>query len=92
MEESTVSAKERLHTLIDELPESDLATAERVLCALRDTGGDPLLRMLEAAPADDEPLTDEDRAAHREGWEQYQRGQGRILEAPTPAKRGRIAR
>ena len=32
-----MTTKERLHQLVDDLPESEVATAERVLAALRDT-------------------------------------------------------
>ena len=50
--------REALHTLVDELPDDDLSTAQRVLEALRATG-DPVLRALLDAPLDDEPDTDD---------------------------------
>jgi hypothetical protein len=53
-----MTARESLHHLVDELPESDLGTAARVLEALSATG-DPVLRSLLAAPADDEPDEDD---------------------------------
>jgi hypothetical protein len=41
---------------------------------------DPFLEALEAAEVDDEPYTDEERAAAREGWEAYLRGESRPWE------------
>jgi hypothetical protein len=57
--------RDTLHQLIDELPESDLATAERFLQYLRATA-DPVLRALLEAPLDDEPETDDERCAVHE--------------------------
>jgi hypothetical protein len=53
--------KERLYELIDELPESAWMDAERVLTELR-------------ASEDDEPLTDDERAALDEAWEDVRNG------------------
>ncbi len=50
--------RQALHSLLDELPESDLAIATRVLEGLRATAGDPLMRVLDQAPIDDEPDDD----------------------------------
>ena len=36
---------------------------------------DPFLAALDAAEWDDEPYTNEDRAASRQGWEEYLRGE-----------------
>lgn len=58
IEARTVTTKEALHRLIDELPEEE---AGRVLRALQTS--DPVLRAIELAPEDDEPLTDEERAS-----------------------------
>ena len=66
--------RSRLHHLVDELPESELDAAVRFLEYLRDTG-DPLLRSLETAPEDDEPVTPEDEERIREGWAAYRRGE-----------------
>lgn len=68
------TTKASLHRLVDELPERELATAERFLAYLRDTY-DPVLRSLEDAPEDDEPLTREDEAAIEEGRAAYRRGE-----------------
>jgi hypothetical protein len=62
-----------LHRMIDELPESELHAAARFLEFLREAG-DPLLRALEAAPEDDEPLTPEDEAAIEEALEDVRAG------------------
>jgi hypothetical protein len=62
-----------LYRLIDELPESELHAAARFLEFLREAG-DPLLRVLEAAPEDDEPLTPEDEAAIEEAWADVRAG------------------
>ena len=68
-----MSTREALYRLIDELPERELREAERLLKALRID--DPLLRALETAPWDDEPETDEERAAVQEAREALARGE-----------------
>ena len=65
--------KEKLHRLVDELPEEELGAAERYLEYLRDQG-DPLLRRLLQAPGDDEPETEEERAAVWEAHEDLSAG------------------
>jgi hypothetical protein len=60
-----------LHRIVDELPDKSLDAAAILLARVRD----PLTAALEAAPLDDEPLTDEDRAAAEEGWAAYRRGE-----------------
>jgi hypothetical protein len=55
-----VTTKESLYRLIDDLPEVE---AERLLRALQTT--DPVLRAIELAPEDDEPLSQEERASIR---------------------------
>lgn len=51
-------ARDTLHQLIDELPEEDLSTAERVLQALRETGPPPHVPP-DQGPFDDEPDDDD---------------------------------
>jgi len=58
--------KERLHELVDRIPEGEVHTAERFLEYLT-TSDDPVMRALRNAPEDDEPLTDEDHEALEEG-------------------------
>lgn len=53
-----MTTKEALHRLIDELPESE---AEQLLRALQTT--DPVVRTLELAAEDDEPLSEQERAS-----------------------------
>lgn len=60
------SAKERLHRLVDRVPEGEFHTAERFLEYLANSD-DPVLRALMSAPEDDEPLTEADREALEEG-------------------------
>jgi hypothetical protein len=52
-----------LHRLVDELPEASIEPTAVVLKRARD----PLWATLQATPADDEPMTDEDIAAVEEG-------------------------
>jgi len=66
--------RENLHKLIDELPDTDLPTAERVLEALRATA-DPVRQALDSAPEDDEPEADEEAAAVATAWEEHRRGE-----------------
>ena len=70
-----MTIKEELHRLIDELPASEARTARRFLEYLRNVGSDPLLRALMEAPEDDEPETEEERAAVQEAREQLARGE-----------------
>ena len=71
-----MTVKERLHQLVDELPESELHTAERFLAYLRD-GADSFLRALAEAPEDDEPTTLDEDEGSAEAWQEYQRGEAR---------------
>jgi hypothetical protein len=61
-----MTTKERLHQVVDALSEEEAADA---LDYIVSRGRDPLARRLDAAPLDDEPLTDEDREALREARE-----------------------
>ena len=58
-----MTLKEKLHRLVDDLPDRELAAAERYLEFLRDAGSDPLTEAMRRAPEDDEPFTEEDGAA-----------------------------
>jgi len=81
-----------LHRLVDELPEAHTDAAARILQCLRDEKrdelsqalledpNDPFLRALAAAPEDDEPETEEEREAVREGLEASARGEVYSLE------------
>lgn len=67
--------RETLHTLVDELPEPELRPARRFLEYLRLQAADPLRAVLDAAPLDDEPVTDDDLAAIREGLQEKAAGE-----------------
>jgi hypothetical protein len=51
--------RQHVHALVDQLPPVQLAALETILQSMLD----PLSRRLALAPADDEPLTEEDRRA-----------------------------
>ncbi len=73
--------RERLYELVDALPEGELSTAARYLDQLRERyETDPLVRLLDGAPEDDEPLTPEEEAAIDEGLAEYRRGETRPWE------------
>jgi hypothetical protein len=74
-----VCARDSLHRLIDELPESELAAAERFLNYIRATA-DPVLKALLEAPLDDEPETEGERQLVHEVREELARGEVRTLE------------
>lgn len=67
--------RQELHTLVDELPEPELAAARRFLEYLRQQPSDSLRVALDAAPLDDEPVTEDDLAAIREGFDEQARGE-----------------
>jgi hypothetical protein len=70
-----METRQALHTLVDELPEPELPTARRFLEYLRQQAPDPLRLVLDAAPLDDEPVSEDDLAAIREGFEEKVRGE-----------------
>ncbi len=63
--------KERLHALVEDLPESAWPTAERLLTEL----SDPVLQSLHAAPRDDESESAEESVAVQEAYEAVERGE-----------------
>jgi len=67
--------KAALHQLVDDLPESEYATAARVLEALGYVGDDEPLYTMETAPIDDEPETEEERLAVEEAKRELARGE-----------------
>lgn len=74
-----MTVQEKLHHLIEELPEAELHAALRFLEYLRQTstGADPVLQALLAAPPDDEPLSEEEIAESDAAWEAYVTGRDR---------------
>ena len=59
-----MSTREKVHQLIDELPESEM---EPVLELIASRGADPVLHLLENAPEEDEEISAEEEAAAAEG-------------------------
>lgn len=70
-----MSTRHVLHQLVDELPEEDVSTAERVLQVLRATPPAPYIP-LETAPVDSEPDDDD--------------FDGGLMEARADAEAGRV--
>lgn len=68
-----MTTKDRLHALVDQLPESEQHVAERFLEYLR-ASSSPLARALRNAPLDDEPLSEDERKALDEAWEDIRAG------------------
>ncbi|HYT90046.1 MAG TPA: hypothetical protein VEL76_15170 [Gemmataceae bacterium] len=66
-----VTTKDRLHRLIDELPESELVAAERLLERLRNGARGTVVA---DGTVDDEPLSMEDLVAVQEGIDAIGRG------------------
>ena len=74
-----MSPRDNLHRLIDDLPESEIPRAARVLEALRETAEEPLFT-LENAPESNEPETAEEAAAVAEAWREHCEGKGLTTE------------
>jgi hypothetical protein len=70
LKEADVVTKERLHELVDSLPDDALIDAEKYLSRLND----PVAWALEHAPEDDEPETPEERIAATQAWDDFRRG------------------
>ena len=63
-----MTAKERIHQLVDDLPESELETARRGLEGLSALSlSNPVVEALANAPVDDESVSDEEAQAIEEG-------------------------
>ena len=66
-----VTTRERLHELLDEIPDDQLDEAEAALTAI----SEPPYRPLDQVPDDDEPYTEEDIAAIAETKAAHARGE-----------------
>jgi hypothetical protein len=55
-----MTEKERLHSLVEDLPEPEVHAALRFVEYLRREAPDPVAQALQNAPFDDEPVTAED--------------------------------
>lgn len=71
-------SRDSLHRLIDDLPESEITRAERLLAILKETA-EPLYT-LENAPEGDEPETAEEAAAVAEAWREHREGKSLTTE------------
>jgi hypothetical protein len=71
-----MTAKEQLRERVERLTETEAAETLRLL----DNRADPLTRVLDNAPFDDEPTTPEEEAAVQEGFEAAARGETISLE------------
>lgn len=69
-----MTSKTRLHELIDQLPDEETTAAARFLEYLRDVGSDPMRRVLDEAPEDDEPVTPQEEAGAQEARRDYRAG------------------
>lgn len=69
-----MTPRERLHTLVDDLPESEVRTATRFVEYLHQEASDPVAQALRDAPLDDEPLTEDDLAAIEEAKRDFREG------------------
>ena len=74
-----MTAREKLHRVVDELSEAEAEDTLRYLAARRHRD-DPLLALLESAPEDDEPTSAKEDAGAREAWAEYRRGESTPLE------------
>jgi hypothetical protein len=68
-----MAVKDRLHALVDQLPETRLDRAQQLLEAL--LADDPVGISLALAPIDDEPETEEERALVEEARAELARGE-----------------
>lgn len=68
-----MQTRDRIHGLVDKLPDRELPAVEQFLEDLH-TAGDPFLHAIAHAPEDDEPLTPEEEAAIQEGRDAIVRG------------------
>ena len=66
-----MATKDRLHRMVDALPEEDVPAAEKALESVR---LERVRRALAEAPEDDEPLTEAEREAIQEAEEDVRAG------------------
>lgn len=70
-----MTTKETLHKLVDRLPEDEWEAVHQIL-EERLAKHDPVLRAFLNAPEDDEPETEEEKAAVAEAYEELKAGEG----------------
>lgn len=66
-----MTVKERLHSAVETMTDKEAVAALRTLA---DASGDPVTWMLDHAPLDDEPETEEERRAVADAHADRQRG------------------
>lgn len=66
-----MTVKERLHNAVETMTDEEASAALRTLA---DASGDPVAWMLDHAPLDDEPETEEERRAVAEAHADRERG------------------
>jgi hypothetical protein len=66
-----MTTREKAHKLLDELPESEI---EPVVEFIASRGEDPVLRLLEDAPEEDEEISAEEEAAVQEARDEIAAG------------------
>lgn len=66
-----MTVKERLHNAVETMTDEEASAALRTLA---DASGDPVVWMLDHAPLDDEPETEEERRAVAEAHADRERG------------------
>ena len=71
-------AREKLHKLVDEIPDEETQVAEFFLAYLKGGRTDPVLLAAATAPWDDEPETEEERLAVEEAKAELARGEVRV--------------
>ena len=69
-----MTEKERLHSLVEDLPEPEVHAALRFVEYLRREASDPVARALQEAPFDEEPVTAEDLAELEASDRDWQEG------------------
>ena len=74
MKKPVKATRDKLHQLIDELPDGDLELVQFLLEHRHDPDRDPFLFNLATAPYDDEPSSPEEDAEAAAAWEEYRRG------------------
>ena len=72
-------SRDSLHRLVDDLPETEISRAERLLEVLKETA-EPPRYTLENAPEDDEAETPKEAAAVAEAWRDHREGKSLTTE------------
>ncbi len=71
--------RDSLHRLVDDLPETEVGRAERLLQVLKETA-EPPHYTLDNAPEGHEPETPEEAAAVAEAWREHRQGKSLTTE------------